>query len=174
LAGANVYRFSSKELHVNSGLYYYGYRWYHPNLQRWPNRDPIGEAGSINLYGYVANRPINQVDPLGLAYGNPVSGPYGPVGPSSPYDPGWPYYPNGYCYKPKIVICKKYHWEEAGFDSAKACIEDFMNDLALLDIIVGIPGVCVPGGDKAIACGLAAQLFIADQLCRSCVEYEEL
>jgi RHS repeat-associated protein len=45
LASANVYRFSSKELHVNSGLYYYGYRWYAPNLQRWLNRDPIKEPG---------------------------------------------------------------------------------------------------------------------------------
>jgi len=35
LAGANVYRFSSKEIHVKSGMYYYGYRWYDPNLQRW-------------------------------------------------------------------------------------------------------------------------------------------
>src|SRR5205809_5140641 len=41
----NVYRFSSKEIHVNSGLYYYGYRWYAPNLQRWLNRDPLGEPG---------------------------------------------------------------------------------------------------------------------------------
>jgi RHS repeat-associated protein len=41
LASANVYRFSSKEIHVNSGMYYYGYRFYDPNLQRWINRDPI-------------------------------------------------------------------------------------------------------------------------------------
>ena len=45
LAGANVYRFSSKEQHVNSGMYYYGFRFYDPNLQRWINRDPIGEQG---------------------------------------------------------------------------------------------------------------------------------
>jgi len=37
LASANVYRFSSKEAHINSGLYYYGYRWYDPNLQRRPS-----------------------------------------------------------------------------------------------------------------------------------------
>src|SRR2546429_9937025 len=36
-ASANVYRFSSKEIHVTSGLYCYGYRFYDPNLQRWPN-----------------------------------------------------------------------------------------------------------------------------------------
>jgi len=43
LAEANLYRFSSKEWHANSGLYYYGYRYYDPNLQRWINRDPLGE-----------------------------------------------------------------------------------------------------------------------------------
>jgi RHS repeat-associated protein len=66
LASANVYRFSSKEIHVNSGLYYYGYRWYAPNLQRWLNRDPIEELGGINLYNYVLNNPINHADRDGL------------------------------------------------------------------------------------------------------------
>jgi RHS repeat-associated protein len=66
LASANVYRFSSKELHVNSGLYYYGYRWYHPNLQRWLNKDPIGERGGMNLYGYADNSPIVFTDASGL------------------------------------------------------------------------------------------------------------
>src|SRR5208283_1670844 len=45
LAAANLYRFSSKEAHLNSGLVYYLYRYYDPNLQRWVNRDPIGEVG---------------------------------------------------------------------------------------------------------------------------------
>ncbi len=67
LAAANVYRFSSKEIHVNSGLYYYGYRFYHPNLQRWLNRDPLGELGAINLHGYVDNNSINSIDPFGLS-----------------------------------------------------------------------------------------------------------
>ncbi len=66
LATANRYRFSSKEWNDNDGLYYYGYRFYDPNLQRWPNRDPIGENGGINLYDYVYNNPANLVDPLGL------------------------------------------------------------------------------------------------------------
>lgn len=46
LAEANLYRFSSKEWHPNSGLVYYLYRYYEPSLQRWVNRDPLGDLGS--------------------------------------------------------------------------------------------------------------------------------
>jgi len=62
LAEANRYRFSSKELHGNSGLIYYGYRFYDPNLQRWVNRDPIQERGGIHLYEFAKNSPIRFVD----------------------------------------------------------------------------------------------------------------
>lgn len=73
LADENVYRFSSKaSMNSLAGvygpqLYYYGYRWYAPSLQRWMNRDPIGENGGINLYGFVDNNPIDSVDFLGLS-----------------------------------------------------------------------------------------------------------
>lgn len=68
LAEANTYRFSSKEWQRNAGLYYYGYRFYEPNLQRWLNRDPLGEAGGINLYGFVGNSPLIWIDPYGLLW----------------------------------------------------------------------------------------------------------
>ena len=48
LADANLYRFSTKEFHVASGVVYYLYRFFDPNLQRWLNRDPIGEWGGFN------------------------------------------------------------------------------------------------------------------------------
>jgi RHS repeat-associated protein len=69
LAAFNVYRFSSKEVHVNSGMYYYLYRFYDPNLQRWINRDPIQELGGLNVYRFVANSPIHSHDALGLRLG---------------------------------------------------------------------------------------------------------
>jgi RHS repeat-associated protein len=65
-ADLNTYRFSSKEVHARSGLYYYGYRYYSPSYQRWLNQDPIGEAGGLNLYQFNYNNPQNIVDPFGL------------------------------------------------------------------------------------------------------------
>jgi RHS repeat-associated protein len=76
LADANLYRFSSKECHVNSGLFYYLDRFYDPNLQRWQNRDPIGEFGGLNLYRFGDNEPLSCIDTFGLTPGtlfpNPV------------------------------------------------------------------------------------------------------
>ncbi|HEY5911514.1 MAG TPA: RHS repeat-associated core domain-containing protein [Verrucomicrobiae bacterium] len=70
LADANIYRFSTKEIDTASGLLYYACRYYAPNLQRWLNRDPIGGAGGLNLYGFVANNPTHKVDPFGLWFGS--------------------------------------------------------------------------------------------------------
>ena len=39
---------------------------YNPQTGCWPSRDPIGELGGINLYGYVGNNPIDAVDRFGL------------------------------------------------------------------------------------------------------------
>ena len=72
LKDANVYRFSSKMFHANSGLYYYGYRFYDPNLQRWPNRDPLEQAESSqgpNLFTFVGNEPVGRLDPDGREAG---------------------------------------------------------------------------------------------------------
>jgi len=43
LASENPFKFSTKYWDFESGLYYYGYRFYGPELGRWPNRDPIKE-----------------------------------------------------------------------------------------------------------------------------------
>jgi len=41
---------------------------------RWISRDPLGEQGGINLYGYVGNNPISGIDLLGLFSGLNLSG----------------------------------------------------------------------------------------------------
>lgn len=47
------------------------YRLYRPDLGRWLNRDPIHEAGGLNLFAFVANDPVNKYDMLGLAPKSP-------------------------------------------------------------------------------------------------------
>jgi integrase/recombinase XerD len=37
-------------------VYDYGYRYYNPTTGRWPSRDPIGEEGGLNLYGFVVSK----------------------------------------------------------------------------------------------------------------------
>ena len=83
MTNQNVYRFSSKEAMPNSGLYYYGYRFYDPNLQRWLNRDPLDEIGftlmrdgnvrpaESNSFLFVRNTPVNSLDPFGLFFAPP-------------------------------------------------------------------------------------------------------
>jgi RHS repeat-associated protein len=58
--------FSSRYLDPESGLLYFGYRYYTPDLGRWLCRDPLQEQAGPNLYAYCQNDPINQIDPLGL------------------------------------------------------------------------------------------------------------
>jgi len=92
LADGNLYRFSSKEYHVASGLVYYLYRLYEPDLQRWLNRDPLGDAsfGSLlflqghlgggpgvaevaegpDLYQFVKSAPMTYPDSWGLWCGS--------------------------------------------------------------------------------------------------------
>ena len=64
-AQENDHRFSTKELHAPSGLYYYGFRFYSPALGRWISRDPIEEAGGLNMYEFIFSNPTNLVDDYG-------------------------------------------------------------------------------------------------------------
>ena len=65
LARANPFRFSTKFWDEETALVYYGYRYYSPSLGRWISRDPLCEAGGVNLYGFLANAPIKAVDYFG-------------------------------------------------------------------------------------------------------------
>jgi RHS repeat-associated protein len=61
------FRFAGYYVHEPSGLNYTLTRSYSPPIGRWTARDPIEEDGGINLYAYVENNPISNVDPSGLA-----------------------------------------------------------------------------------------------------------
>ncbi|WLH13746.1 RHS repeat-associated core domain-containing protein [Pseudomonas hefeiensis] len=59
-------RYSGKERDA-TGLYYYGFRYYAPWLQRWINPDPAGAVDGLNLYRMVRNNPTVLFDANGLA-----------------------------------------------------------------------------------------------------------
>jgi len=65
-ATVNPFRFSTKQWDDETGLGYWGYRYYSPTLGRWISRDPIGERGGVNLYVYLSNILMTATDALGL------------------------------------------------------------------------------------------------------------
>ena len=60
------FRFSTKYTDAETRLVYYGYRFYAPEIGRWPNRDPMGERGGVNTYNAIGNNAIKFFDYLGL------------------------------------------------------------------------------------------------------------
>jgi RHS repeat-associated protein len=102
MAQANPFRFSTKYQDDESGLLYYGYRYYNANIGRWPNRDPLSSlsgpdarygllrsfgleeekarslsdnADAPTEYVFVHNMPASSYDLLGLCVPLPDSGP---------------------------------------------------------------------------------------------------
>ncbi len=62
VAEANPFRFSTKYQDNETDLLYYGYRFYSGSVGRWLSRDPIGERGGINLFGFAHDNPICNYD----------------------------------------------------------------------------------------------------------------
>lgn len=60
-------RYSGKERDA-SGLYYYGFRFYAPWMNRWISPDPAGSIDGLNLYAMVRNNPVNYRDAEGLMF----------------------------------------------------------------------------------------------------------
>jgi RHS repeat-associated protein len=71
-AEENPFRFSTKYTDGETALVYYGYRYYSPELGRWPSRDPIGERGGHNVVAFVQNQSLGKLDFLGLYDFSPI------------------------------------------------------------------------------------------------------
>ncbi|KAI9147372.1 toxin [Paramyrothecium foliicola] len=59
------YRFMGKEHDEESGLYYYGQRYYAAWIGRWISADPLGFGDGVNVFAFVADNLINHIDPEG-------------------------------------------------------------------------------------------------------------
>ncbi|MFH8477069.1 SpvB/TcaC N-terminal domain-containing protein [Streptomyces sp. NPDC018000] len=72
------YQFTGKELDAETGLYYYGARYYNPRTQLWASIDPalpdyldgdmaggIAEPRNLAAYTYTHNNPVKLTDPTG-------------------------------------------------------------------------------------------------------------
>ena len=61
------YLFNAKEFDEETGMYYYGARYYEPRLSLWMSTDPMSEKYfSLSAYSYCFNNPISVIDPDGL------------------------------------------------------------------------------------------------------------
>lgn len=64
-AAAKRYRNSGKERDEESGLYYYGARYYASWLGRWISADPAGLVDGPNAFSFTKNSPATKVDATG-------------------------------------------------------------------------------------------------------------
>ena len=61
------YLFNAKEFDEETGLYYYGARYYEPRLSLWLSTDPAQEKTlHLTTYNFSQNNPINYIDSDGL------------------------------------------------------------------------------------------------------------
>jgi RHS repeat-associated protein len=63
---SNPWRFSSKRIDEETGLTYFGRRYYCADLGRWLTKDPLGQEAGPNLYAFVSNAPLTHLDAYGL------------------------------------------------------------------------------------------------------------
>ena len=119
LAHENQWTFSTKYTDQETGLLYYGKRYYQPQTGRWLSRDSIEERGGLNLYGFARNAPQQYFDIHGSiavtmgsvrqsaslsprSSGPSIPGPTPQPGPGQPPSPNPP--PSRQC---RIDICCK-------------------------------------------------------------------
>jgi RHS repeat-associated protein len=61
----NRFMFTGREFDADTGLYYYRARYYHPEIGRFLQTDPIGYGDGMNLYTYCHDNPVRFLDPTG-------------------------------------------------------------------------------------------------------------
>ena len=68
--------YTGQEFDKETGIYYYGARYYNPEIRRFVQPDPIipdyYDPQSLNRYSYVENNPVKYVDPTGNFIAIPV------------------------------------------------------------------------------------------------------
>lgn len=87
------FAFTSREIDEETGLMYYRFRYYIPQLGRFTQLDPFALLSGSNLYVYVFNNPLRYVDPLGLQSCGafpPGTPPISPPNAPPPYNPNQP------------------------------------------------------------------------------------
>jgi RHS repeat-associated protein len=61
------YLFNAKELDEETGLYYYGARYYETRVSVWYGADPMQEkTPNISTYNYCLSNPVRYIDPTGM------------------------------------------------------------------------------------------------------------
>ena len=128
--------FTGFYFHDPSGLSFSRSRAYDALLAKWLSRDPIGENGGPNLYGYVGNDPVNFIDPSGLLGVVPSAAAI-QAGASAAAGASW-ITVFGAVFFPLAAVAA---WTPAGQDFIVNNIVD-----PWLDIIMPLPSAAPPGG----------------------------
>ena len=63
---SNTFKFSTKYTDAESGLLYFGHRYYNQGTGRWLSRDPLEEDSSHAVFAFVNNKPLMLLDAIGL------------------------------------------------------------------------------------------------------------
>lgn len=62
----NPWRYAEKRTDEETGLVYFGLRFYDPEVGRWISQDPLGYSQGPNLYAYCSSHPLSVFDRFGL------------------------------------------------------------------------------------------------------------
>lgn len=142
---ANPFRFSTKFTDEETGLLYYGHRFYSPTQGRFINRDPIEESGGIKLYGFCLNDPVNLWDVLGMDppdAGIPLDGPA-----------RWAYEANKAAQWSRNPITRPYDFTSGLTAQADAAARAYFAVTSTSDTFFNSAGSTLPGNFDTVSIG---------------------